>query len=178
MLGDRLRDLRLERNLTLRQLAELTGLSAPLLSQIENGRTDPSVTTLRKLARVFDADMASLFHEPDAPAIHVSRPAERFRMVAPKGQVTYERITPGRGDFEVLRAVLAPGDTSAEEPWAHASAECAYVLDGALTVTIGTETHQLSTGDAVTFDSRQPHRYSNQTDAPVSFLLTVSPPTP
>ncbi|QCB92680.1 cupin domain-containing protein [Cellulomonas shaoxiangyii] len=178
MLGDRLRALRHQHGLTLRQVADATGLSTALLSQIENGRTDPSVTTLRKLARVFEADMASLFRDPDAPAVHVSRPGERFRMAAPAGLITYERITPGRGDFEVLRAELAPGDVSSEHAWGHDSTECVYVLTGEVVVEVGAQTHHLGAGDAVTFDSREPHRYANTSGAPASFLLTVSPPTP
>ena len=178
MLGQRLRALRHQHNLTLRQVADATGLSTALLSQIENGRTDPSVTTLRKLAQVFEADMATLFRDPDAPAVHVSRPGERFRMAAPAGLITYERVTPGRGDFEVLRAELAPGDVSSEHAWGHDSTECVYVLDGEIDVTVGAETHRIAAGEAVTFDSRQPHRYANVSDAPAAFLLTVSPPTP
>jgi len=178
VLGERLRLLRKERGLTLRQVSEATGLSVALLSQIETGKTDPSVTTLRKLAQVFQEDMAGLFRDPDAPAVHVSRPGERFRMVAPAGLITYERVTPGRGDFEVLRAELAPGDASSEQPWSHASVECIYVLDGEVTVTVGSNDIVLVAGEAVTFDSREPHRYRNDSQAPASFLLTVSPPTP
>src|SRR5690606_38570882 len=124
MMGDRLRELRHLRGLTLRDVARETGLSAALLSQVETGRTTPSVATLRKLASVFDADVAALFHDPEAPGVHVSRPGERFRMVAPAGLITYERLTPGRGEVEVLRADLAPGDVSSDAPWAHASTEC------------------------------------------------------
>lgn len=178
VIGDRLRELRRGRNLTLRRLSEMTGLSTALLSQIENGRTDPSVTSLRKLAAVFDADLASLFHEPEAPDVHVSRPGERFRMAAPAGLITYERLTPGRGDLEMLRADLAPGDVSAETPWGHPSTEIAYVLTGEVEVTIGEGTHTVAAGESVTFDSRQPHRYANRTDAPAAVLIVVTPPTP
>ncbi|WP_166350662.1 helix-turn-helix domain-containing protein [Phytoactinopolyspora limicola] len=178
MIGDRLRTLRQHRSLTLRQVADETGLSAALLSQIENGRTDPSVTTLRKLAKVFDAELASLFHEPDAPPVHVSRPGQRFRMVAPAGLVTYERVTPGRGDLEVLHADLAPGDTSAEVPWSHPSTECVYVLAGEIRVEVGDQVQQVRAHEAVTFDSRQPHRYVNDSDDVASILVMVTPPTP
>lgn len=178
MLGERLRALRRAHDLTLRQVADATGLSVALLSQIETGKTDPSVTTLRKLAQVFEEDMAALFRDPDAPAVHVSRPGERFRMAAPAGLITYERITPGRGDFEVLRADLAPGDASSEQPWSHASVESIYVLEGEVVVWIDGHDHVLGAGEAITFDSRAPHRYRNDSAAQASFLLTVSPPTP
>ncbi|SEE81723.1 cupin domain-containing protein [Ruania alba] len=178
MIGDRLRVLRRARSLTLRSLAERTGLSVALLSQIENGKTDPSVETLRKLAKVFESDLADLFREPDAPPVHVSRAGERFRMQAPAGQITYERLTPGRGDLEVLRADLAPGDRSAAEPWGHVSTECVYVLAGQITATVDGQNYVVSTGESITFDSRLPHLFANNTDAGAQIILAVTPPTP
>lgn len=83
MLGDRLRDLRQQHSLTLRQLATAAEVSPALLSQIENGATDPSLATLRKLAQVFDTSIAELFSEPEAPAVHLSRAGTRSRLTAP-----------------------------------------------------------------------------------------------
>lgn len=178
MIGSRLRSLRQQQGLTLRQLAAQTGVSAALLSQIENGRTDPSVATLRKLATTFDAELSSLFHEPDAPPVHVSRPGHRFRLVAPAGMITYERLTPGRGDLELLRAVLAPGDVSAETPWSHEATEALYVLDGEIVAEVDGRDHVVTAGEAISFDSRLAHRYRNDSGGPATFILAVTPPTP
>lgn len=178
MLGDRLRDLRQRNGLTLRQLAQQADVSPALLSQIENGSTDPSLATLRKLARVFDASIATLFADPDAPLVHVSRPSERSRLSAPRGEIAYDRLTPGRGDLEVLQADLAPGDASSPEPWAHPSTECAIVLTGTVVAEVDGERHELADGEAITFDSRLPHRYRNDSDEPARIIIAVTPPTP
>lgn len=178
MLGQRLRSLRQQRGFTLREVAEQSSLSVALLSQIENNKTEPSVGTLRKLAVVFDADVSLLFQDPEAPAIHVSRPGERFRLLAPQGLITYERLTPGRGDFEILRAQLAPGDVSSTEPHHHDSTECVFVVQGEVDVIINGEVHSLTAGESVTFDSRLPHLYENNSEGPAEFILTVSPPAP
>ncbi|MEV6521745.1 cupin domain-containing protein [Longispora sp. NPDC051575] len=178
MLGERLRELRQRHNLTLRQLAIAADVSPALLSQIENAATDPSLATLRKLAQVFDTSIAELFSEPDAPAVHVSRPGSRSRLAAPPGQISYDRLTPGRGDLEVLQADLAPGDASSAEPWSHPSTECAIVLAGTVVAEIDGERHVIETGEAVTFDSRLPHRYLNASGAPARLLIAVTPPTP
>jgi len=178
VLGDRLRDLRAARGLTLRQLADETGLSAGLLSQLENGRTDPSIETLRRLAKVFDSDLADLFREPDAPEVHLSRPGERLLMQAPAGLLTYERLTSGRGNFEMLRGVLRPGDASAAEARGHASSECVYVVEGAIVAEIGGVDHAVAAGEAVTFDSRLPHLFRNDGDVDAVILLAVTPPMP
>ncbi|MYV99145.1 cupin domain-containing protein [Streptomyces sp. SID3343] len=178
MLGDRLRELRQHRGMTLRELAARAHVSAGLLSQIENGYTDPSVATLRKLAGVFDAEISTLFTEPNAPQVHVSKPGTRSALSAPRGSISYERLTPGRGDLEVLRADLAPGDASSAEPWAHPSTECTLVLDGVIVAEIGGESYELRAGESVTFDSRLPHRYLNTANHPAAFVIAVTPPTP
>lgn len=178
MLGDRLRDLRSARGLTLRQLADETGLSAGLLSQLENGRTDPSIETLRRLAKVFHSDLADLFREPEAPEVLLSRPGERLMMQAPTGLITYERLSSGRGNFEMLRGVLRPGDTSAPEPRGHASSECVYVTDGEIVASIGGTDYRVTVGESITFDSRLAHRFSNDGDIDAVFILAVTPPTP
>lgn len=178
MLGDRLRELRLHHAMTLRELAAAAEVSPGLLSQLENGQTDPSLATLRKLATVFKAEIATLFSEPNAPLVHLSRAGERMRLTAPQGEITYERLTPGRGDLEVLRATMQPGDVSSSESRGHESTECVVVLDGEVVVEVGSERYVLATSEALTFDSRLPHRFCNESDQPSVYLLAVTPPVP
>lgn len=178
MLGDRLRELRVRHGMTLRQLAAAAEVSPGLLSQLENGVTDPSLATLRRLASVFHAEVAALFSEPNAPLVHLSRPGERTYLTAPLGQISYERITPGRGDLEVLRAELQPGDVSAPGRRGHESTECVVVLEGAVVAEVGDDRHVLLAGEALTFDSRLAHRYCNESAERAVMLLAISPPVP
>ncbi|GAB3989844.1 XRE family transcriptional regulator [Actinoallomurus acanthiterrae] len=178
MIGTQLRELRTKRGLSLRALAAEAGLSPTLLSQVERGVTEPSLATLRRLAGVFGESVASLFDDAAAPSVWVSRPGERSTLSGPRGLVRYERLTPGNGQLEVLRAVLPPGVATSEEPWAHSSVECAYVIAGTLTVEIAKVTHQIAAGESITFDSRQPHRYINPSGDQVEYIVSVTPPSP
>jgi len=178
VLGDRLRELRLRHGMTLRELASAAEVSPGLLSQLENGVTDPSLATLRRLASVFHAEVAALFSEPNAPLVHRSRPGERMFLTAPSGQISYERITPGRGDLEVLRAELEPGDVSAPQRRGHESTECLVVLAGEVVAEVGDDRHVLTAGEALTFDSRLAHRYCNESAQPAVILLAITPPVP
>ncbi|MFI6435372.1 helix-turn-helix domain-containing protein [Streptomyces sp. NPDC050759] len=178
MIGTQLRELRSKRGLSLRALAAETGLSPTLLSQVERGVTDPSLATLRRLAAVFGESVSSLFDDAAAPAVWVSRPGERTMLSGPRGLVGYERLTPGNGQLEVLRAVLPPGAATSTEPWAHPSVECAFVIAGPLSVEIAGRTHRVAGGEAITFDSRQPHRYLNESPDPVEYIVSVNPPSP
>ena len=78
----------------------------------------------------------------------------------------------------MLKAKLKPGERSSDEPWSHPAVECAYVLTGTLTVTVGVGTYEVLSGEAITLDSNQPHMYANNSDALVEFVLSASPPTP
>jgi transcriptional regulator with XRE-family HTH domain len=178
VIGTQLRELRTKRGLSLRALAAESGLSATLLSQVERGVTEPSLATLRRLASVFGESVASLFDDASAPSVWVSRPGERSTLSGPRGLVRYERLTPGNGQLEVLRMVLPPGGATSDAPWAHPSLECAYVIAGTLTVEIAGEARQVAAGEAVTFDSRQPHRYVNPSPGPVEYIVSITPPSP
>lgn len=178
MIGRRLRELRAERQLSLRALAESTGLSATLLSQIERGKAEPSLKSLRLLASVLGQSVSDLFDESGPIAATVSRAGERSRITSPRGYIQYERLAASNGQLEVLRGLLGPGEVSSDAPWAHPSVECVVVLAGALTVHIAEQSLQVSAGESVTFDSRQPHRYQNASDGEVEFLVSVAPPTP
>ena len=178
MIGRQLRILRTGRGLSLRALAAEADVSATLLSQIERGVTEPSLATLRRLAVVFGESVSALFDDEDRPPVWVSRPGDRSTLAGPRDTVRYERLTPSNGRLEVLRGVLAPGEATSDEPWAHASLECAVVVEGTLTVDIGPDRHRVAAGEAITFDSRQPHRYRNACGTDVEFLISVTPPNP
>ncbi|QOR70951.1 cupin domain-containing protein [Ruania alkalisoli] len=178
MIGGRLRDLRAEQDLSLRALAERTGLSATLLSQIERGKVEPSLKSLRLLASVLGQSVGELFDSSESLTVRISRPGERSRITSPRGYIQYERLAPSNGQLEVLRGVLAPGEVSSDEPWSHPSIECVVVLAGTLTVHVAETAHEVTAGESVTFDSRQPHRYQNVTDGVVEFLVSVAPPSP
>ena len=178
MLHEQVRALRKKQGMSLRQLADLAGVSAGLLSQIERGSTDPSLSTIRKLAAAFDADVATLFAEIKPSGVHHSKPGSRPRLSAAEGHTTYERLTAGSSDLEVLHGKLAPGEATSPEGWSHPSTECAVAVVGSLSAEVDGVRYDLLIGESVTFDSRLPHRYFNDGKKPAEFLLAVTPPIP
>ena len=177
MVGTRLRALRQARGWSLTQLSRAAGVSAGLLSQVERGQTDPSLDTLRKLAKALDVPLFSLFQDVSAHAVSIVRRERRLRVGPSADRVAYSRISPGYGRLEVLEGHLPPGGTSSEEPWEHASEECAVVLSGVLTVEVEGTRYRLDPGDSIYFDSRRPHRYVNDSQAPCTYLVAVTPPS-
>lgn len=177
-MGEQLHALRTEHGLSLRDLAARTGLSATLLSQVERGIREPSLKTLRALSTAFGASTSAMFAQPGPIPVHHSRPGERSRLQSPQGTVQYERLTPSNGQLEVLRGVLQPGEMSSTEDWAHIAVECAYVLEGVVTIHVDGQRLPVSAGEALTFDAARPHRYVNEGDAPAVYLTVATPPTP
>lgn len=177
MLGGRIRALRQEQRLTVRQLASSAEVSPALISQVERDLTDPSLDSLRRIAQALGVPLFDLFQQPEDTAVAVVRRDARMQVRTPHSELTYSRLTPGIGKLEVLEGVLKPGAVSSREPWSHPSEECAVVSAGELTVEVGTQRHRLTAGDSCRFDSRLPHRYLNDGEESAVFLLSITPPS-
>jgi transcriptional regulator with XRE-family HTH domain len=187
--GERIREARLRHGMSLRALARAVGVSASLISQIETGKSRPSVSTLYAITRALEISVEDVFDgaeagaAPDAgplsgavfqaahgvtqPAGHrigpIVRPEAREVLQLDSG-VTWERLghLPGtRIDF--LLVTYAPGGSSSngDQLMRHSGLEYGFLLEGELTLTLGFEEHLLRPGDAVSFPSSTPHRYRN-----------------
>lgn len=176
-IGDGIRRERLRRSLTLAQLAERVGLTVSALSQIERGVSDPSISSLRRIAAAFEMPMFRLLISPGERA-PVIRRDQRVRARFPDRGLDYEVVAEDpSGTFGILSVVLLPGQATIETPAGHESDECALVLRGRMRIELGDEVHDLGAGDSVRIDRELPHRLSNPFDAPAEVLMVMSPPT-
>jgi transcriptional regulator with XRE-family HTH domain len=176
-LGQRIREMRAGRGLTLTALADETGLSTGLISQVERGLSDPSLETLRRIAKVLDVPIFSLFQQDGGTSVQVVQRSRRREVRSPDQDIVYSRISPGHGRLEVLHGRLGPGSASAAEPWSHPSEECVLVLSGAMIVEVSGSDYELGEGDSCYLDSTLPHRYRNPHPAPAEFIVSVTPPS-
>ncbi|GAA3669179.1 cupin domain-containing protein [Arthrobacter ginkgonis] len=178
VLPEKLRALRKERGMTLKDVADAASVTPGLISQIERGKTDPSLATVRRIAAAFGADLATLFAESSPASVHVSRPGSRPGLATAESHLVYERLTPGRSDLEVLLGRLEPGEATSPEGWSHASTECTFVIEGDIAVYVEDERYAVGTGESITFDAAVRHRYVNEGSVPCRFLVSVTPPFP
>lgn len=174
-LGRRLRQARTDAGLSLRALAQQVGVSASLLSQIENAKVQPSVSTLYGIVTalgtsmdtvVFGADEPTPDEPPRAPAVVV--PADASRHLADlRTGVRWEQLTPPAvAGVEFLLVTYEAGAESspAGTSQRHAGREWFVVLEGDLRVHLGFDEHVVHPGDAMTYDSTIPHRIVNPGD--------------
>ena len=191
-LGPRLRLVREERRLSVRELARRIGCSASLISQIERGVSVPSVGVLYSLATeldssldylLFGADQGSRASVSGAAAPVVSRASSEIvqraggrDIIDLASGVRWERLTPGadaRTDF--LEVVYSAGGHSTDErrPLRHDGREYGLVLSGTLQANVGFESYELGPGDSIAFDSSTPHEYLNKTGDVVHAIWVV-----
>jgi mannose-6-phosphate isomerase-like protein (cupin superfamily) len=164
--------------LSLRDLAERSGVSAPMLSQVERGETSPTLVVAAKIAAGLELTLSQLLRLDEGQHVAVVRAADRHRFE--RGGHRIEEMTPSlpgqRADVSLH--VLAPGAATGgrEDPPMHepGSRETAVVLSGTLALTVDGRRYELSAGDSVTFDADLPHHFENEGEGPTRFLAVIA----
>lgn len=174
-LGVHLRLLRQAQGLTLAELASAIGVSASAVSQIERGVTEPSLGTLWSLGRALNASLFDFFAGQEAPTVDVVRAADRT--VVEFGRVRYEMLArSAQRSVDLFTMHLQPGNGVVRQPIGHAGEEAGVVLTGTMEVVVAGAAHRLGPGDAMWFDSSQPHTFTTVGDEPCVSVWTDTIP--
>jgi len=178
--GARVRALREAMDLSLRDLAERSGVSAPMLSQVERGETSPTLAVAGRIAGGLELTLSQLLRLDEGDGVTVVRRGERLRGFARRRGHAYEVLTPALPGqrAEVSMHTLAPGaatggpgDPPMHEP---GSRETAGVTGGRLRLVCDGVDHDLSEGDAVTFDADLSHHFENPGEHDARFFAVVA----
>jgi transcriptional regulator with XRE-family HTH domain len=178
MYGRRVKALREAMDLSLRDLAERSGVSAPMLSQVERGETSPTLSVAERIATGLDLTLSQLLRLDEGGVVSIVRAGER-RGGGADGH-RYEVLTPPLPGqrAELSRHVLkpgsatgGPGDPPMHEPGAR---ETALVESGSVVLEIDGDRHELAAGDCVTFDADLPHHFENTGKEEAALLAVVS----
>ena len=174
-IGERTRELRLERGLTLAELAERVGIGKAMLSKIENAQTSCSLSTLSALAEGLDAPVSGLVREADieSQAIHVM--AGEAPTIVRRGSNLghqYQLLGALTGRQNILEPLLVTltDETEPFPMFQHTGTEFIYVLEGSMSYKHGEETHVLNPGDSLLFDAEGVHGPSELYETPIRFL--------
>jgi transcriptional regulator with XRE-family HTH domain len=180
VIGARVKALREASSLSLRDLAERSGVSAPMLSQVERGETSPTLTVAARIASGLDLRLSQLLRLDESGAVTIVTATQRGRGGNPRRGHRFEVMTaaqPGQRS-ELSRHTLAPnGATGApDDPPMHepGSRETALVEQGSVVLVCDGQRYELAAGDCVTFDADLPHHFENPTEEPAAFLAVVS----
>jgi XRE family transcriptional regulator, regulator of sulfur utilization len=178
-IGPRVRALREAMDLSLRDLALRSGVSAPMLSQVERGETSPTLQIASRIAAGLELRLSQLLRLDEAGTVNIVRAGERRSGGSPAGHRVEVLTAPLPGQrAELSSHVLAPGAQTGGpgDPPMHeaGSREIAVVQDGRVVLDIDGERHELATGDCVTFDADLPHHFENPGPGEAALLAVVS----
>jgi XRE family transcriptional regulator, regulator of sulfur utilization len=177
-IGARIKALRDAMGLSLRDLAERSGVSAPMLSQVERGETSPTLAVAEKIAAGLELTLSQLLRLDEGQNVAVSRAGQRRSFE--RGGHSFEELTPPlpgqRADVSLH--VLAPGGGKGgrEDPPMHepGSRETTVVLAGTLALVVDGTRYDLTAGDSVTFDADLPHHFENDGEEPTRFIAVIA----
>jgi XRE family transcriptional regulator, regulator of sulfur utilization len=176
--GARVKSLREALDLSLRDLAERSGVSAPMLSQVERGDTSPTLAVAQRIAAGLDLTLSQLLRLDEDRHVVIVRAGEgrtrrrrghRLEELSPplpgqRADVSVHTLVPGA-------ATGGPGDPPLHEP---GSRETAVVLEGQIEFFIDGRRHELAEGDSVTFDADLPHHFENKGSGEARFIGVVA----
>ena len=182
-IGKKLKQLRLRKKIGLVDLGKHTGLSASMLSQLENGKMIPTLPTLARIAMVFDVGIDHFFMDRRKKSLFsVVRRGERMRFPeradAPDPAYHFECLafSSQEKSLQAYFAVFEPRPQEKVADHAHEGAEFLHVLEGELAIHYIDEETTLSAGDSVYFDSGNPHGYRAVGSAPARAIVVTTPP--
>jgi transcriptional regulator with XRE-family HTH domain len=177
-MGRRLRNLRHIKGLTLKDLADRTLCSESMLSKVENGKAQVSLTLLHRIVHSLDITITALFRESRADQGVVTRAKDRstFRIDA-NGSRLERLIPPNLGHLlEGNLHILEPGGGS-DGILTHEGEEVGYVLSGVFELTVSGVQYELHSGDSFVFRSEEPHSYRNPGKVTTRVIWVSTPPT-
>jgi transcriptional regulator with XRE-family HTH domain len=178
-LGAKIRALRAASGLTAHALAGAVGLSRSAISQIEGGRTEPSLRTLRRLALALDIPLPRLFETRPSDSNPIIRKHERKVFYLHGNRLRYELLSPDLVNkrVEFLRFELEPDPSDPPQLYAHEGEQYGVLIRGRVELRIQDGTYILRAGDSVFFDGTAPHYVRNVGRTKAVMIWAISPPS-
>ncbi len=186
-MGARLKAMRVGGGLSQRQLAERAGVPHAQISILEQNKSSPSVSTLRKILGGLGVSLADFF-EPERPApegpffggadlVDLTSKLWASDGEGPFGKLSLKQVGDARAhNLQILHETYEPGADTGETYLQHLSTEGGIVVAGEIEIMVGSEVRILKAGDSYLFDSRVPHRFRNRSNDAAVVISACTPP--
>lgn len=185
LVGSKIKELRTNLGMSAKDLAQNSGISVGMLSQLENGSTQGSVETLRKIAKVLDTTLAQLFTDEkevitkplNDESFYVVKKETRKKISFPDPLYNCELLVPDlQGDIEFVLVNLEPNRITKDIiPHTKGGEECNYILSGEIVVTLNDREFILNEGDCIRFNPEIPHKIENRSSKKASYISAITP---
>ncbi|MBI5117646.1 helix-turn-helix transcriptional regulator [Candidatus Poribacteria bacterium] len=178
-LGEKLRKMRLEKGMTLQNVAEKTGYSKALISRIENDSVSPSISSLIKIAGAVAISLHQLFTAVEGGHVSVIKKSGRKSSTLSGGKIKVEYLSQGPpgSKMESVIKTFEAGAASEDKRAAHIGEEWLYVLKGKLEALVEEEAYDLNEGDCMYVKMATPHKWRNAAKGRTTTLVVSTPPS-
>lgn len=176
--GKKIKELRTNKKLTLKDMSEKTNLSIGFLSQLERGLTSVAIDSLEKIAEVLEVDLHYFFGTAKSNKKHILRRYEQKVFQVENSRLIHYNLTNDLGDKDLLPRlieILPSGNEENITTYQHEGEEFIYVLEGILTLFLDNEHHELYPGDSAHFSSNIFHNWANYTNKVVRIISINTP---
>lgn len=180
MLGKNIRNVRKNKGIKLKELANRTDLSSSYISQVERCLIEPSIASLRKISLALEVPIHEFLRDDENKGILIKK-EDRIKLELPRNNVSYEFLTPTKikntiPKLQIVYMKLEPLNWGYEGFANHAAEEFMFVDKGELDVYLGEERYHLTKGDSLYIQENTPHRIYNTLDSISEVISCMSPP--
>lgn len=178
-IGQKIRARRTEKGMTLADLGSKVNTSTSLISQLERGGVNPSISLLHRIASALEVRIPDLLEdeEPNSNQPYVLTSIKEAKRLNMEGGVIFSLLSRfPNTEFELLAAEYPPGSSTGMEQYTHEGMECTMILEGELELELGDHISRLKPGDCICFRSTMPHRISNKNKKVAKAIVVNSEP--
>lgn len=170
---------RKKKELTIKELANLTGVTPSLLSQIEKGSSNPSINTLKQISSALDIPLFNFFiNDVESEDLVVRKDSRKKIMFCEEDSFAYELLTPNsQGSIEFMLMKIPAKKSSSKELFNHKGEEVAYVVKGSVNLYLMNTVIELNCGDSVKIPPHSNHKWENVNDFDCEVIFAVTPPS-
>jgi len=178
-LGGKIKLLREQKGITMRHLAEEAGCSSSLISQLENNHVDPSISTLKRIAKALDVNIVDFFM--DETLNHedvVTKAADRVDIQLRRWDAKIQSLVRNTRNkrMQPFFTVIKPGGGS-HGMYLHEGEEFGFLMKGSLTLVLDERRYEIGTGESFYFPSHIPHDWINNGRDDAEVIWVITPPT-
>jgi transcriptional regulator with XRE-family HTH domain len=170
-IGSTIRAIRKRKNITIAQICDETGLSQGFMSQVENNKTSPSISTLESIANALKVPLAYLLLKKEE-RMHIVRKNERTATTSGTDHLRVEHLSSTK-NVRMMMVEFPPGASTGDVPHAHEGEEVHLVVKGRIYAEQGDDASEFGEGDSFSWNACTPHSVRNIGKEPAIVLISI-----
>lgn len=177
-IGKKIYEYRNKKNLSIKELSEIVGVTSSLLSQIERGISNPSINTLKMISKGLDIPLYNFFKEDKTSSELIIKKENRVKLTFPENNnLSYELLSPSsNGVIQSMLLELPNNSSTSNDLMSHEGEEVATILEGCVDLHLDAEVLSLNNGDSVRILPNMNHKWVNNSSDYVKIIFSVTPP--